>query len=215
VVRVEVRLADRSEWIRVFDPRDFTMFVTDDAPPNIGQAVRIDLFIGSPGPRIILRGQIISRRTKGDSHLPRGFSAALGVEERAKINWLTGYVRGGMIDLREKRRLPIRLKVAYTDGDGPQIAYSRDVNDEGIFVITKTPIAEDRAVELMVTIPGNPEPIELGGVVSHTVVVEDEDVPGMGIRFELEGRIKERFTAIIDKLEKRFFEGKLPDDCLL
>lgn len=215
MVRVEVRLADRSEWIRVFDPRDFTLFVASDDPPSIGQDVRIDLQIGKPGPRIILRGQIISRRTRGDHTLPRGFSAALGVDERAKINWLTAYVRGGMIDLREKRRLPIRLKVAYTDNGGPQEAYSRDVNDEGIFIITESPIAEDRELDLLLHVPGFLEPLELSGVVSHTVVVEDEDVPGMGIRFELDDSLQARLTSIIDKLEKRFIEGELPDDCLL
>ena len=83
MVRVEVRLKERSEWVQIFDPRDATVFVAGDDPPEIGQDVRIDLFAGSPGPRIILRGQIISRHTS-----PPGFSAALGVEERAKTNWL-------------------------------------------------------------------------------------------------------------------------------
>lgn len=197
----------------MFDPRDATIFVSHDAPPEIGQDVRIDLFVGTPGPRIIFRGQIISRRTKGDSTLPRGFSAALGVEERAKTNWLNAYVRGGMIDLREKRRLPIRLPVEYSDGT-PHEAFSRDINEEGIFVVTKTPMAEERAVELRLKIPGN-EPLTLSGVVSHTVVVEDLDVPGMGIRFTFPEGAGERFVEIIDKLEKRFIEGNLPDDCLL
>jgi uncharacterized protein (TIGR02266 family) len=215
VVRVEVRLADRAEWIRVFDPRDFTLFVADEEPPGIGQAVRIDLFVGEPGPRIILRGQIIARRTRGDSSLPRGFSAALGVEEKAKVNYLTAFVRGGMIDLRENRRLPIRLAVSYTDERGPQKAYTRDINDEGIFVITQRPIAEDHTVDLLLHLPGYPEPLALSGEVSHTVVVEDEDVPGMGIRFVLDSGAQTRLTAIVDKLERRFIEGTLPDDCLL
>lgn len=213
MVRVEVRLKDRSEWVHVFDPRDATMFVADDDPPAIGQDVRIDLFVGVPGPRIIFRGQIISRRIAGDSALPRGFSAALGVEERAKTNWLNAFVRGGMIDLRERRRLPIRLEVEYTDG-GPRRAYTRDVNEEGIFVVTRTPMAEDREVDLLLHIPGG-EAQRLGGVVSHTVVVEDLDVPGMGIRLDFAGDAGDRFRAVIDELEDRFIAGELPDECLL
>ena len=34
---------------------------------------------------------------------------ALGGTEREKINYLNGFVRGGLLNLREKRRLPIRL----------------------------------------------------------------------------------------------------------
>lgn len=214
MVRVEVRLKDRAEWVQLFDPRDATVFVAHDDPPEIGQDVRIDLFVGDPGPRIILRGQVISRRVKGDNGLPRGFSAALGVEERAKTNWLNAFVRGGMIDLREKRRLPIRLEAEYTDGE-PQKAYTRDLNEEGVFVVTKSPMAEERTVALRLHVPGEAEPLQLRGVVSHTVLVEDLDVPGMGIRFTFGEGEAESFVAVIDHLEERFIEGKLPDHCLL
>jgi hypothetical protein len=37
----------------------------------------------------------------------------------------------------------------------------------------------------------------------------------MGIRFVLDSGAQTRLTAIVDKLERRFIEGTLPDDCLL
>ena len=115
-----------------------------------------------------------------------------------------------MIDLREKRRLPIRLEVAYEDG-GRRTAHTRDINEEGIFVITETPMAEERPVELELSIPGG-EPLSLSGTVSHTVVVEDLDVPGMGIRFDQPA--SDELVAVIDKLERQLIEGELPEDCL-
>ena len=69
-------LSDKGDWVKVFDPRDSTIFVARDAPPAIGEQVRIDLVVGSHGPKVILRGKVIARRVKGDNALPRGCSVA-------------------------------------------------------------------------------------------------------------------------------------------
>ena len=52
--RLEMRLAEKSDWVKVFDPRDSTVFVASNDPLNIGEQVRIDLTLGE-ATRVILR----------------------------------------------------------------------------------------------------------------------------------------------------------------
>lgn len=215
VKRVDLKLPDKADWVKVFDPRDSTLFVGSDEPAQVGEAVRVDLLVGPSGPRVILRGKIIARRMKGDASLPRGMSVALGPEEREKINYLNGFVRGGLLDLREMRRLPLRFPVTYGGIGGPCHSFTRDINEEGVFVVTDDPLPEGSEVHLLLTVPTKAQPVSLMGVVSHTVVVEDEDIPGMGIRFRFEGEQKKEFKQLVDAIERMFMENKLSEDHLL
>ena len=214
VVRMQLRLEDKAHWVKTFDPRDSTLFVATEAPPGVGASVRIDLAIADSGPRVILRGRVIARREHGAGSAPAGCSVALGAEEREKINYLNGFVRGGLLNLRERRRLPLRLPVTYGAVDGPCDTYTRDINEEGVFVVTEQPLPEDSEVHLLIRFPGRGQATSVNGHVSHTVVVEDEDIPGMGIVFALDDSRRDEFTALIDELEKRFFDGTLPDEIL-
>lgn len=212
--RVKLHLDKKSDWVKMFDPRDCTVFVRTDEPPEIGVMVRIDLSIADSGPRVILRGKIASRFEKPDGDVPAGYAVALGPQEREKVNYLNGFVRGGLLNLREKRRLPLRLPVTYGDVDGPCQTFTRDINEEGIFVVTENPLPEDTKVHLLVTLPNTEKPLSLAGTVTHTVIVEDEDVPGMGIVFAEDTRSDE-LTQIIDDLEEGFLTGKLPEEVLM
>ncbi len=215
MIRLDIVLADKGDWIKVFDPRDSTIFVTRDSPPAIGEMVRIDLIVGQHGPKVILRGKVIARRIKGDNTLPRGCSVALGPDEREKINYLNGFVRGGLLNLRERRRLPLRLRVTYGGIAGPVDTHTRDINEEGVFIVTEQPLPEDSEVHLLVSFPGVAEAVSLTGIVSHTVLVEDEDVPGMGIRFNISGAENEALRRLVDDLERKFVTNSLPEDCLM
>lgn len=210
VVRIDLRLANASDWIRLFDSRDGTLFIARTESPAVGTSVRVDLIVGDLGPRVILRGTVISRR---DDATP-GCVVAIGPMERVKINYLHGYVRGGMLDLREKRRLPIRLPVTYGAVDGPRQTFTRDLNEEGAFVVSDTPLPEDSEVHLLLTFPGRDQPLSLSGVVSHTVVPEDEDTPGMGIVFHLDDTVRAHLIAAVDDVEKKFLADQLPEAML-
>ena len=212
--RIELHLAEKAEWVKVFDPRDCTVFVRTDQPPKVGVAMRIDLSIGDTGPRVILRGTVASRFDKPDGDIPAGCAVALGAQEREKINYLNGFVRGGLLNLRERRRLPIRLPVTYGAIEGPCETFTRDINEEGIFVVTDNPLPEDTKVHLVVKVPVVEKPLQLSGTVTHTVIVEDEDVPGMGIVFAPDDRSDE-LSQIIDQLEQAFLTGKLAEEFLL
>ena len=212
---MNLTLDDKGDWVKLFQPRDATIFVATDDPPQIGSPVRLDIIVGSGGPKVIFRGKVISRRLQGEAALPKGCSVALGNDEREKINYLNGYVRGGLLNLREARRLPVRLKVTYGGIKGPVDTYTRDINDEGVFVVTKDPLPEDSELHLFIEFPGRSEPLSLTGIVAHTVVVEDEDIPGMGIRFALDDGAAKELTVIVDALEKAFLSGKLGDRYLV
>ena len=95
---------------------------------------------------------------------------ALGGSERDKINYLNGFVRGGLLNLREKRRLPIRLAVTYGAVEGPATTFTKDINEEGVFLFTDKPLPETSQVHMLVTIPGKPQPLSLVGKVSHTIL---------------------------------------------
>ena len=149
VVRLELRLNSQSEWIKIFDPRDWTVFVPTqdgDAIDN-GTQLRIDLDVG--GWLVTLRGTVVGTRDE-----PAGIVVALGGTEREKINYLNGYVRGGLLNLREKRRLPVKLQVTYGAVEGPATTVTKDINDEGVFLFTDKPLPETSQVHMLVQVPG-------------------------------------------------------------
>ena len=202
-VRLELRLDSPSEWIKVFDPRDWTLFVPADEPVTHGTQLRIDLDVG--GWLVTLRGTVVGSRQD-----PNGVVVALGGSERDKINYLYGYVRGGLLNLREKRRLPIRLAVTYGAVEGPANTFTKDINEEGVFLFTDKPLPETSQVHMLITVPEQAQPLSLMGKVSHTVVQDDEETPGMGVVFDLEDGQREALMAIIDELEEQLKTGKLP-----
>lgn len=207
-MRVVLRLGNPSEWVKVFDPRDGTLAVDAAPTPAVGESVRIDLTCGDAGPRVILRGQVIGHRGEGVSLV------GLGPAEREKINYLNGFVRGGLLNLREHRRIPVRLAVTYGGLKGPVQSFTRDINEQGVFVLTDEPLPEDAEVHLIITVPGRTEPLSIIGRVSHTVVPEDDDIPGMGIVFRTSKTEAAVIATAIDSLEQAFLGGTLPEDAL-
>lgn len=206
-VRLELRLSSHSEWIKIFDPRDWTVFVPTDEPMDNGSSLRIDLDVG--GWLVTLRGTVVGQREE-----PPGMVVALGATEREKINYLNGFVRGGLLNLREKRRLPIKLQVTYGAVEGPASTVTKDINEEGLFLFTDKPLPETSQVHMLVSVPGKPQPLSLVGKVSHTILAQDEEPPGMGIVFDLDDVSREQLAAVIKELEEALEKGALPDPAL-
>ena len=199
----------------MFDPRDGTLFVETVDVPQIGSQVRVDLSIGDEGPRVIFRGRVVASRTQPDGGMPAGCSVALGPQEREKVDYMQGFYRGGLLNLREKRRLPLRLAVTFHDPSGGACrSYTRDINEEGVFIVSEDPFPEDTVLDMQIQLP-NGENVPLTGVVKHTVVIEDEDVPGMGVVFDLNDQKRAIFVKQIDALEAAFLRGELPDETLI
>lgn len=195
-----MHLASQSEWIKIFDPRDWTIFVPCEEPIDNGTALRIDLDVG--GWMVTLRGTVVGTREE-----PPALVVALAGTERDKINYLNGFVRGGLLNLREKRRLPIRLSVTYGDIGGPATTTTKDINEEGLFLFTEAPLPETSQVHMLVSVPGKQQPLSLVGKVSHTILPQDEEAPGMGIVFELDDAQREHLQAVIKELEEMLAAG--------
>jgi len=213
-MRIALRLADRHDWVKVFDPRGGGLFVATSAPPPTGSDVRVDLTVEDGGPRVILHGTVLWRREEATAKDPAGCSVGLAAGEREKVNFLNGYVRGGLLNRREKRRLPLRLPVTFGGLGGPVESSTRDLNEEGIFILTEAPLPEGTLVHFVLQIPGRDQPLELKGNVTHTVVVDDEDVPGMGICYVADEPVQKELVVIVDRLEKEFMAGTLSDEII-
>lgn len=206
-VRLELKLGSHSEWIKIFDPRDWTVFVpTDTAVPN-GEMLRIDLDVG--GWSVTLRGSVVGTRED-----PKGVVIALAGTEREKINYLNGFVRGGLLNLRRKQRLPLKLNVTYGAIEGPAKTTTRDINEEGVFLFTDKPLPETSQVHMLIDVPGRPQPLSVVGKVSHTILASDEEPPGMGIVFELDDGARDELSKVLQELEQALEKGALPTNAL-
>ena len=217
MTRLVLRLANRHDWVKVFDPRGSSIFVATDRPPPVGAEVRVDLTIEEGGPRVILRGAVLWCRDadEADEKDPAGCAVELVAEDREKVNFLNGFVRGGLINRRERRRLPLRLSVTYGGLEGPERTVTRDLNEEGMFILAQAPLPEQTVLHFVLAVPGRAEPVEMKGTVSHTVIPSDDDVPGMGVRFNLDDpALAAEMTRIVDGLEAAFLAGTLPDDVI-
>lgn len=206
-VRLELRLSDQSEWIKIFDPRDSTVFVPTSEAIDHGTPLRIDLDVG--GWLVTLRGTVVGSRDE-----PSGILVALSGAEREKINYLNGFVRGGLLNLRGKRRLPIKLHVTYGAVEGPAETFTKDINEEGLFLFTDRPLPETSQIHMLLSVPGVDQPLSLIGKVSHTILAQDDEPPGMGIVFDLDDAQREQLAAVLKELEAKLEAGKLPSTAL-
>jgi Tfp pilus assembly protein PilZ len=172
-------------------------------PIDQGTLVRIDVDVG--GWMATLRGMVIGAREDGS-----GAVIALSGTERDKINYLNGFLRGGLLNLREKRRLPIRLAVTYGAVDGPANTFTKDLNEEGVFLFTDKPLPETSQIHMLLTLPGRPQPLSLVGKVSHTIIAQDDEPPGMGVVFDLDDAARDQLAEIVRELEEQLVAGQLP-----
>jgi Tfp pilus assembly protein PilZ len=203
VVRLELRLSSHTEWLKIFHPRDWTIFVTTSEPIESGASLRVDVDIC--GWLVTLRGEVVGQRQD-----PRGVVVALDGGEREKINYVYAFVRGALLNLREKRRLPLRLAVTYGAIEGPASTFTKDINEEGVFLFTERPLPETSQVHMLLTVPGRPQPLSLVGKVSHTILAQDDEPPGMGIVFDLDEVTRNQLVEIVRDLEEQLHAGKLP-----
>jgi uncharacterized protein (TIGR02266 family) len=205
-------LQERGDWPKVFDVRGPAVFVPTTEALAVGAEARVDLHIVEGGPRVILKGVVAAQRPAADG-LPAGCTITLLPSEREKVNFINGYVRGGLLNRRERRRLPLRLPVTFGGINGPVQTFTRDINEEGLFILTEKPLPPDTLVHFLLSLPAR-EAITLKGTVTYSVLVEDEDIPGMGVRFSLDEPQSSLMKTITDELEAAFFAGTLSLDVI-
>jgi Tfp pilus assembly protein PilZ len=213
--RLKLHLIERGDFSKFYDPNiaGGGIFVpVGDAPPT-GKVVTVEV-VFQGGPRVLLHGTVQWRRATGDARARPGVGIGFDANERAKLNYVLGYVRGGLLDVREKKRLPVRLRVAYTSPHGRRINFTRDINEEGAFVRASEPFEVGSSTLLLISPPGEGyKPIEVHATVARTQLEGDR---GVGVRFNFGGDDeRSRFHAFIRKLESDYLDGRLPDAALL
>jgi Tfp pilus assembly protein PilZ len=202
-VRFVLQLASEAEWIKVFDPRDWTLFIAGDATARPDDLIRVDLEVGDW--QVTLRGRAVT--TRGD---PDGLVVAIDSNEREKINYLNGFVRGGLLNLRDKPRLLVRLPVTYGAVEGPARTFTKDLHEEGVFLFTDRPLPETSQLHMLITVPGRSDPLSLRGAVSHTILPGDDEPAGMGISFSLDAAQRTTLRAVVGELAASMASGTLP-----
>lgn len=212
--RLKINLVERADLQRY---QDASIGANGVFVPNVDQAVGervlVELIFQN-GPRLLMHGIVKWRRTSGDSRARPGVGVEFTASEHAKLSYLTGYVRGGLLDMRERRRLPLRLKVAYSTPRGRRLNFTRDLNEEGVFVRTAEQLPIGSSVPLLVYPPGGDfKPLEVGGEVVRQSEGNDRGVCVV-FRFvdELARDVWQKFIA---RLETEYLEGRLADDALL
>jgi hypothetical protein len=70
VIRLPLPLAERPDWLRLFDPSEGHLLVPCANPPEVGADVHVDLTITPGGPRVILKGSVLTRQAAQGGELP-------------------------------------------------------------------------------------------------------------------------------------------------
>jgi Tfp pilus assembly protein PilZ len=212
--RLKVHLVERADFQRYQDPSlgMIGLFVPS-IESSVGDRVIVEVIFQN-GPRVLLHGIVKWRRAAGDARARVGIGVEFAASETAKLNYLHGYVRGGLLDVRERRRLPIRLKVAYTGAKGRRLNFTRDLNEEAAFVRTAEQLPMSSVVPLLIYPPGGDfRPLEVAGEVARQ---SDGNDRGVGVLFKFtDDAAREHWHRFIERLESDYLEGKLGDDALL
>ncbi|MCA9668531.1 MAG: protein kinase [Myxococcales bacterium] len=211
--RLKLRVPSHEDWDRFFDPNIFGggIFCPTQDPPEVGTPVRVEITFVA-GPRFYVRGAVTWRRPKlNDPRARAGVGVQVHPSERNKVVYVNSWVQGGVQDKRHLRRLPVKLRVTYTARAGRRINFTRDLNEEGVFVRSQELLEKGTMIKLLLMPPGNGRPFDLRGQVTR--VVESRDERGMGIKLRFKSDDAEKAWAdTVDGLERAFLSGELPDD---
>ncbi len=213
--RLRLRLTQREDFAK-YNEGERQLFVPTADPPAVGALVTLEVIFHN-GPRVIMRGTTQWRRPSGDARARPGVGVRADISEAAKIHFLEGYARGGLIDVRERRRLPVRLRVVYFAQEGQRVSFTRDLNDEGAFVRTSEPLPAGKETLLRLLPPTS---VGYPSVTVHATVVrrqagEGSD-RGVGVRFVFANdQERSQFAKFFAKLEDDYLQGNLPESALL
>jgi Tfp pilus assembly protein PilZ len=215
VPRIKLHIVERTDLLKYFDPtaNGIGLFVAGAPVVSVGDRVTVEvLFQG--GPRVLLAGSIAWRRTIGDARTRPGVGVTIEPREQPKIDYLMGYVRGALLDARQKRRLPVRLRVTYEGNKGRRINFTRDLSQEGAFVRTSEAFDVGARTTLLIS---PPRPYRIVLVRATVARRQDSGIErGIGVQFDFEtSQERQRMLSFVNQLETDYLEGRLPDETLL
>ncbi|MCB9556360.1 MAG: protein kinase [Deltaproteobacteria bacterium] len=214
--RLRLRVPSVDEWDRFYDPNIFGggIFCPSAKPPEVGTPVRVEISFTS-GPRFFVRGMVTWRRpVVKDPRTRAGVGVQVHPAERNKLAYVNSWARGLTANQRRRRRLPVKLRVAYSGRAGRRVNFTRDLNEEGIFIRSQELLDVDTDVKLLLMPPGGTrKPFTLRGKVTRQVEANEER--GMGIELSFaDARSQNHYFAFIAELERLFLAGNLPDEVI-
>ncbi|MBK8482029.1 MAG: protein kinase [Proteobacteria bacterium] len=215
VVRLRLRIPAREDWARYYDANlaGGGIFCPVGVPPQVGTPVRLEVtFIG--GPRCFLDGVATWRRTgRNDARARAGVGIQLHPTQRAKVSYLNRWVSGTASDQRQLRRLPLRLRVTYSGRTGRRVNFTRDLNEEGVFIRSHELLPVGTPIDLVLAPPTKQPPVYLLGRVCR--LIEEGPDRGMGISLSFPAAAERtRFGELVEEMERQFFAGELPEEVL-
>jgi Tfp pilus assembly protein PilZ len=216
MTRLHLRVPGKDEWWRFYDANiaGGGIFCPSADPPQVGKEVRLEITFVA-GPRFFLSGTVIWRRPQlKDPRARAGAGIKIHPRHQSKLSYVNAWVRGGVLDKREARRLPVRLRVTYTGRTGRRINFTRDLSTDGIFVRSQELLDLGTPIMLVLSPPGKTHKLyPLSGVVAR--LVDDLDERGMGIQLVFDSaEEKEYFAAFVRRLEEDYLTGELPDEAV-
>ena len=213
--RLRLRIPSKGDWVRFFDPNiaGGGIFCPSTEPPPVGTAVRLEI-VFVKGPRFFVRGAVTWRRPQlNDPRARAGVGLQVHPSERNKLAYVNNWVHGQVDDKRLLRRLPVKLHVTYSARSGRRINFTRDLNEQGLFLRSRELLDLETPISVTLMPPGSQMPFQLHGRVSR--LVEDPEDRGMGIRLEFSDESQQQtYAAFVQRLEQEFLSGALPDDAL-
>ncbi len=108
-------------------------------------------------------------------------------------------------EVRREPRVSIFVRVDFKDKEDFIYYYSRNLSKGGIFIQTVAPLPPETPVILQLTLPGNPQTLEIESRVIWSRKDEEVEgnkvIPGMGVQFL-------RLDEQSKKLLENFLKGK-------
>lgn len=200
-MKATVRLAQDDDWHELFDAEAKSLLVPG-AKAAVGDQVTAELVFPQHGPIVRMSGRCTAVTSEG-------LLLQLPPTERPKVNYVNAYVRGGMLNVRRRPRVPVRLDVAYGGVAGTVQTVCRDINDEGVFIITDEPLPVGSRLHLMLSIAIFGASIQLAGRVAHNATPPKFDVTGMGVVFEASTEQRRQLTDLLQQIEEALRDGRL------
>jgi Tfp pilus assembly protein PilZ len=210
VEELKLRLVQREDWSRYFDPAaDGTIFCPTPEPPAVGTAVKLEILFQG-GPRANLRCIVIWRRPSSNPQVRPGAGLRVQPADRGALEYIDNHAAGAP-DRRAHKRLPLRLRVSYTAHGARRVNFSVDLSESGLFVGSADPLAVGEETSLLILPPGGQfRPVEVRGKVARVVMTPTR---GMGVHFIFaDAAERERFASFIRRLEQQWLAGELPAD---
>jgi serine/threonine protein kinase/Tfp pilus assembly protein PilZ len=214
-LRLHLSGPSETEWRRHYEPNlaGGGLFVPTNEPPDVGTTVRVEVSFAN-GPRSFMTGVVTWRRPPTrDPRTRAGVGVQIHPSERQKFQYINRWVLGSASDQRRQRRLPIKLRVAYSARTGRRVNFTRDLSPNGVFLRSRELLDAGTPIELLLLPPEGKRAIRVRGRVCR--LVRGPEDRGMGICLDFHSETeRENFAAFVTLLEQRFLRGELSEDLL-